>query len=344
MKELQLGIEYTYKQICEILGIKYYSGNNRAKIKQIKAIELAYEFYHPINSKTHKEKKSYVFTKKLRDIDLSDQRKNNGGFSRYDEFFQPLLLHIESGEYTISKLFEQVFCYQWDKKYIKYWEYKPSSDRRASKEQTEIVKYLYNNFKSNLISQMQKLSNNDDYCFYCNKGYRLWDCGEYIAFNEGLSLFDGKEEIEIYNEDTNSFVKKEITSLDIELYEQELKEKYIQENKIDGKLTNNQRTELYEIQHNTENVNKAFGYDCYCTIFNISNNSKCDIDNEFSGEFTYFRQNLKLQFIENLTKRINEFNYDMYDYKNKKHTGIIRYKYKNDTLVQELLKNMEENN
>lgn len=76
VKILELNKEYTYPQICEIVGWKKQS--NESKDMQIRAIESAYEFYHPISKKTHKEKKSYMFTKKLHEIELIDGRKNNG--------------------------------------------------------------------------------------------------------------------------------------------------------------------------------------------------------------------------------------------------------------------------
>ena len=76
VKILELNKEYTYPKICEILGRKKQS--NESKDIQIRAIESAYEFYHPISKKTHKEKKSYIFTKKLQEIELVDNRKNNG--------------------------------------------------------------------------------------------------------------------------------------------------------------------------------------------------------------------------------------------------------------------------
>lgn len=63
---LELNKEYTYKQIIEILGWEEKGGNS--KKAQINEIESAYEFYHPMNKKTHKEKKSYIFTKQLREL------------------------------------------------------------------------------------------------------------------------------------------------------------------------------------------------------------------------------------------------------------------------------------
>ena len=42
---LELNKEYTYKEICSVLGWKESTGNQ--KIKQIKEIESSYEFFHP---------------------------------------------------------------------------------------------------------------------------------------------------------------------------------------------------------------------------------------------------------------------------------------------------------
>lgn len=64
MKELELNVEYTYKNICNILGWDEKEGNS--KIVQIRALEDAYEFYHPENKKTHKLKKVIFLLKKLK--------------------------------------------------------------------------------------------------------------------------------------------------------------------------------------------------------------------------------------------------------------------------------------
>ena len=76
MKEIILNKEYTYSQICEVVGWEQKAGNS--KKAQIKEIESCFEFYHPINKKTHKEKKSYIFTKQLRDL-VEPSVQNNGG-------------------------------------------------------------------------------------------------------------------------------------------------------------------------------------------------------------------------------------------------------------------------
>lgn len=79
MTELELNKEYTYPQICETVGWKQTTGDS--KIAQIREIEDAYEYYHPINKKTHKPKKSYIFTRKLRDM-VEPSKENSAGNNR----------------------------------------------------------------------------------------------------------------------------------------------------------------------------------------------------------------------------------------------------------------------
>ncbi len=74
---LELNKEYTYAQICAILGWKVFTGGDSKKA-QIKEIESAYEFYHPINKKTNKPKKTYIFTRKIRDV-VEPSKSNSGG-------------------------------------------------------------------------------------------------------------------------------------------------------------------------------------------------------------------------------------------------------------------------
>ena len=97
MSELELNREHTYKQICEVLGWKCTTGT--AKQAQIKEIESAFEFRHPINKKTHKEKKSYVFTKQLRPL---NKPKRGGVYNT--KSIQPMMDYlvrtdISTGEY-----------------------------------------------------------------------------------------------------------------------------------------------------------------------------------------------------------------------------------------------------
>lgn len=97
MSELDYNKEYTYKQICDALGWKYTTG--KAKQIQIKEIESAFEFEHPMNKKTHKQKKSYVFKKQLRALN----KPKHGGV-RNTKFIQPMMDYlmqtdIRTGEY-----------------------------------------------------------------------------------------------------------------------------------------------------------------------------------------------------------------------------------------------------
>lgn len=89
---LELNKEYTYSQICEIVGWKVTDGNS--KKAQIKEIESAYEFYHPENKKTHKPKKSYIFTSKIRD--LVEPSKSNCGGAHNTKNIQPMVEYLQA--------------------------------------------------------------------------------------------------------------------------------------------------------------------------------------------------------------------------------------------------------
>lgn len=89
---LELNKEYTYSQICEILGWEQKAGNS--KKAQIHEIESAYEFYHPVNKKTHKPKKSYIFTSKIRD--LVEPSKSNCGGAHNTKNIQPMVEYLQA--------------------------------------------------------------------------------------------------------------------------------------------------------------------------------------------------------------------------------------------------------
>ena len=93
---IELNKEYTYKQIIEILGWTITGGN--VKKAQIKEIESCFEFYHPENKKTHKPKKSYIFTKQLREP-VEPSRQNNGKKSNDVIDFYDYLCFIFNDEY-----------------------------------------------------------------------------------------------------------------------------------------------------------------------------------------------------------------------------------------------------
>ena len=93
---IELNKEYTYSQICEVVGWKIQTSN--AKKAQIKEIESCFEFYHPENKKTHKPKKSYIFTKQLREP-VEPSRQSNGKKSNDVNDFYDYLCFIFNDEY-----------------------------------------------------------------------------------------------------------------------------------------------------------------------------------------------------------------------------------------------------
>ena len=91
MTELELNKEYTYPQICETVGWQQTTGNSR--LAQIREIEDANEYYHPINKKTHKPKKSYIFTRKLRDM-VEPSKENSAGNNTKN--IQPMIDYLQA--------------------------------------------------------------------------------------------------------------------------------------------------------------------------------------------------------------------------------------------------------
>lgn len=92
MTELEINKEYTYSQICAVLGWDKKAGNS--KKAQINEIESAYEFYHPQNNKTHKEKKSYIFTRKLRELSVPSKSNSAGNNNKNIRLMSDYLLGI----------------------------------------------------------------------------------------------------------------------------------------------------------------------------------------------------------------------------------------------------------
>lgn len=74
---IELNKEYTVKKSSEVLGWKYAKGNRHNAI--VKELESCFEWYHPMNKKTHKPKKSYIFTKQLREPVEPSRANNKGG-------------------------------------------------------------------------------------------------------------------------------------------------------------------------------------------------------------------------------------------------------------------------
>lgn len=93
---MEMNREYTYQEICENKGWKVSTG--KSKILQLRKIENEYEYYQPMNIKTHKPKKSYVFTK-VRDNPLplasrGGSRNGAGRHSKLDEEFMTVISYL----------------------------------------------------------------------------------------------------------------------------------------------------------------------------------------------------------------------------------------------------------
>ena len=87
---IELNKEYTYSEICNELG--WIESSGKQKQRQIKVIEESYKFFHPTNPKTHKPKKSYIFTEEIKEPVLTDGRKSNGAaYALSQEEFDYLL-------------------------------------------------------------------------------------------------------------------------------------------------------------------------------------------------------------------------------------------------------------
>lgn len=93
---IELNKEYTIIKICETLEWEYAKGNRHKAI--VKEIESCFEWYHPINKKTHKEKKSYIFTKQLKEP-VEPSRQSNGKQSNDVIDFYDYLCSIFDSDY-----------------------------------------------------------------------------------------------------------------------------------------------------------------------------------------------------------------------------------------------------
>jgi hypothetical protein len=166
---IELNKEYTYENICKELEWKKATGYQ--KQRQIKAIEESYEFYHPINKKTHKPKKSYIFTKQIKDISLED---NRGGFR--ENAGRKLLLPEEEFDYlwreVVIKAYNLNNYYERDTLNKVYFansllftefgfSYGYYLDKAKFKEDDKIVKFIfsdivYDALKANTITRLCK--------------------------------------------------------------------------------------------------------------------------------------------------------------------------------------------
>lgn len=175
---LELNKEYTYKEIITVLGWTEYSGGNSKKA-QIKEIERAYEFYHPMNKKTHKPKKSYIFTEQL-DTPVEPSKSNCGG-SHNTKNIKPMIDYMQSllsddcvnGDYhsmttwlcDILELLDKELCntvYQGEDAIIAYCEKHHIQNKRLLEDYVSTARRILKNIFLKALEHMEK----KDLCEY----------------------------------------------------------------------------------------------------------------------------------------------------------------------------------
>lgn len=219
MTEIELNKEYTYQQICKILGWDLKAGNS--KKAQIKEIESAYEFYHPENKKTHKQKKSYIFTQKNRD--LIEPSKSNCGGAHNIKNIQPMIDYLQAKvnpddndwysftDWYCEKLdlMNKSFCnvvYMETETIIELCKKEGISDENLYKEYVSTAKSELKNIFLKSLNYLQKknqISYQDSYMFLYqlgkrSKGFVISDCiNDLIIQNETAVCNDMNEEYHI---------------------------------------------------------------------------------------------------------------------------------------------------
>lgn len=177
---LELNKEYTYKEIIKELGWTEYSGGNSKKA-QINEIERAYEFYHPMNKKTHKPKKSYIFTKQL-DTPVEPSKSNCGG-SHNTKNIKPMIDYLQSylsddivnGDYhsmttwfcDILDLLNKDLCnvvYQGEEEIADYCSKHGIHNRRLLEDYVSTARRILKNIFLKALEHMEK----KDLCEYYN--------------------------------------------------------------------------------------------------------------------------------------------------------------------------------
>ncbi len=218
MTELELNKEYTYQQICKILNWELKAGNS--KKAQIKEIESAFEFYHPENKKTHKPKKSYIFTKKIRNL-VEPSIVNSAGNNRKN--IQPMIDYLQAKvnpddndwysftDWYCEKLdlMNKSFCntiYLEAETIIELCKKEDISDENLYKEYVSTAKSELKNIFLKSLNYLQKknqISYQDSYMFFYqlgkrSKGFVISDCvNDLIIQNETAICNDMNEEYHI---------------------------------------------------------------------------------------------------------------------------------------------------
>ena len=205
--KIELNKEYTYKQICEALGWNIVTGNS--KIAQVKEIEACYEHYHPMNKKTNREKKSYIFTKQIRE----PVKPTKGGVrntKRIQLMMDWLMMIKQPGDAYISMtawlckeldLLNQEICsiiYHDQKEIEKYCNDKEVTNIQLFREYATIAKKITKKMfvgALGALSNQRKATYKNGYTFTFRHGAIGYDTFSTDKFNEIIE----KNETEICN-------------------------------------------------------------------------------------------------------------------------------------------------
>ena len=285
----------TMNKLCKALGFQLQRGAE--KKYQINDIEryLKYEKTGKINRNNHKVSNEIIITEIFDEpIAKVDGRENRKG--EYTQLFEPLLICVVSGDYTVTKMFKSIFKSKFSALYIQPWK----QQERTSKEKF-IMTMLRSKFKSNLMSSLKWMQNNNDFSYI--KFYRLWNGKK---FNEGL------------DSDTANITDK-IEEIDNEVI-QKIKEKY-----NINRITLNHYSEKEKLFN--KEIKLQYGYDHCCIMFHISNSVYEYYDRE---DLEYARAKLRELFADSLSNAILNYSFVM---KN----GADCFPYKEDELSVELL-------
>lgn len=199
MRELELNKEYTYKEICDVFGwIKQSSDSKKAQIKQI---ESCYEFYHPMNKKTKKPKKSYIFTAKIKDMEEikhGGAREGAGRKTNMQEEFDIILKCYLHKEFNKNTYFNYVLGYEnifYFSKSSMYKFFGANKDIYGVKDDKNVNKQIYETIMDKYQSQVTTL---------------IWDKvkrNKDIGLSKGIITYksNNKNSAEVHDEELDTY-------------------------------------------------------------------------------------------------------------------------------------------
>lgn len=286
---LELNREYTYKEIIKELGWEEKGGNS--KKAQIKEIESSYEFYHPMNNKTHKEKKSYIFTEQLK-TPVEPSKSNCGGAHNIKNI-KPMIDYLQScltddvvnGEYysmtvwlcDVLKLLNKDLCnvvYQNKKEFINYCNNHGVHNYRLVEDYVLTAKFILKNILLKVLEHMKK----KNICEYHNGYifvYKLVNCKLCSYGTHTINDYIVDNEIEICNDLNEKYHlsnSKKNRQLLLQIYANKELTKKFNETKI---LKFNENYEIVK-QLNEE-------IECKCDTNHIKLDEKHHLINYYSG-------------------------------------------------------------